>query len=442
MQLRRAARIVLVVAAQILVNVSARAQSPEPQPPSEAGPSAAEPPLPPPPPPAPPAEPPPSAPAPAPPVEPPPAEPPPPAESPIDVRASSSLAGYADTDHVFVVSPTVAGSLTNPTAGWSVDARYLVDVVSAASVDIVSTASRRWTEVRQVGTLGGSYKPGNFGVSANADVSIEPDYQSYTFSGAASQDLFSKNLTLLLGYEHGHDIAGRGTTPFSVFSRKIDHDGFKGGATFVLNKSTIFSMVGDVIIENGDTSKPYRYVPMFAPGTAVPLGASVDAVDKLRLPARVLEQLPTSRNRFALAGNLAHRFDHSTLRLNERLYTDSWGLRGTTTDVRFIADLSERVDLGPHLRFHAQSPVEFWQRGYTARSNFDFPALRTGDRELGPLVNVTGGASLHIAVGGAEHPRRWVLGLDANLTETQYLDDIYITHRLSAVSAISLEAEF
>jgi hypothetical protein len=362
--------------------------------------------------------------------------------SAIDVKASTSLAGYADSDHVYVVSPTVAGSLANPIAGWNVDARYLLDVVSAASVDIVSTASRRWIESRHVGSLGGLYKPGEFGVGANADVSIEPDYQSYTFGGSLQQDLLNKNLTVLLGYEHGHDIAGRGNTPFSVFSRKIDHNAFKGGVTLVLDKATLFSAVGDVILESGDTSKPYRYVPMFAPGVDVPRGASVGLVNQLRLPARVLEQLPTQRGRYALAGHLAHRFAHSTLRLEERLYTDSWGLNASSTDARFIFDLGERVDLGPHLRFHVQSPVVFWQRAYVMGQNFDYPALRTGDRELGPLMNFTGGASLRIAVGSSQHPRSWVLGLDANVTETRYLDDIYITSRLAGVSALSVEAEF
>jgi hypothetical protein len=358
------------------------------------------------------------------------------------VHASSEIAGYADTDHVFVVSPTVAGTVSNPTAGWSLNGRYLVDVVSAASVDIVSTASRRWEEVRHVGTVGGLYKPSTFGVGANADVSIEPDYQSYTFSGSVQQDLLDKNLTLLLGYEHGHDISGRGSTPFSVFSKKIDRNAFKGGLTVVLDKATLLSAVADVTIENGDTSKPYRYVPMFAPGVDVARGASIDVVNQLRLPARVLEQLPTSRNRYSMAGHLAHRFDHSTLRLSERLYTDSWGLDASSTDLRFIFDLSERVDLGPHLRFHAQSPVVFWQRAYTLSPGVDYPALRTGDRELGPLMNFTGGGALHVAVGPARHPRAWVLGLDLNVTETRYLDDIYISQRLSTVGALSVEAEF
>ena len=73
---------------------------------------------------------------------------------------------------------------------------------------------------------------------------------------------------------------------------------------------------------------------------------------------------------------------------------------------------------------------------------FDFPALRTGDRELGPLLGFTGGGSLRIAVGGAARPRSWVLGLDLNVTETRYLDDIFISQRLSTVGALSVEAEF
>jgi Protein of unknown function (DUF3570) len=427
-QLRHVCAVLVVAATTLGVGRAARAQAPDESPPD----AAAEP-L---------AEPDPASPGP-PPSAPWPAELSlPPEARAIAVRASSEIAGYANSDHVFVVSPTVAGSVSNPTAGWSLDGRYLVDVVSAASVDIVSTASRRWEEVRHVGSLGGLYKPGNFGVGANANVSIEPDYQSYTFGGSVQQDLFTKNLTLLVGYEHEHDISGRRDTPFSVFSRKIDHNAFKGGLTVVLDKATLLSVVGDVSFENGDTSKPYRYVPMFAAGVDVPLGASVDVVNQLRLPARVLEQLPITRNRYVVAGHLARRFEHSTLRISERLYTDSWGLRATSTDARFIVDLGERIDVGPHVRFHAQSPVEFWQRAYVMQPAFDFPALRTGDRELGPLLNVTAGGAVRIAIGSAQRPRAWVLGFDLNLTETRYLDDIYITQRLSGVAALSLEAEF
>src|SRR5262249_53093577 len=159
-------------------------------------------------------------------------------------------------------------------------------------------------------------------------------------------------------------------------------------------------------------SKPYRYVPLFAPGTDVPKGAPVDLVNKVRLSYRPLEQLPTSRDRFALSGRIAHRFDATTMRADERLYADTWALFATTTDVRVISDLSSRVQLGPHLRFHAQKAVNFWQRAYVVQLGFDFPALRTGDRELGPLYGITAGGSIHFGLGPSERPSSWLLGVD------------------------------
>lgn len=368
-----------------------------------------------------------------------PAEAPPPARA-IDVHASSEVAGYADSDHVYVVSPTVAGSVANPTAGWSAGGRYLVDVVSAASVDIVSTASRRWEEVRHAGSVNGSYKPGAFGVSGSGDVSIEPDYQSYTGGISLTQDLLNKNLTLLGGYSYGHDIGGRHGTPFSVFSHKLDIHGFKAGGTVLLDRATVLSVVGDLIFENGDPSKPYRYVPLFAPGTQVSRGASVDEVMQLRTSARVLEQLPLTRNRYALSGRLAHRFSTSTVRLDERGYIDTWGMKATTTDARWLFDAG-RFELGPHARVHAQTGVSFWQRAYELRPGFDFPALRTGDRELSPILNLTGGGSVRWHLGPASAPRSWALGLDAGLTWTRYFDALYITQRLSGVTALSLEVD-
>jgi hypothetical protein len=112
----------------------------------------------------------------------------------------------------------------------------------------------------------------------------------------------------------------------------------------------------------------------------------------------------------------------------------------TTTDVRFLFDLGDRVETGPHARVHVQSAVSFWERAYTLGPGFDFPALRTGDRELGPLFNVTGGWTLEIAVGRAADPRSWLLGFHLSATSTQYLDDLYVTQRISALGGVSLEA--
>src|SRR5262249_26010830 len=146
-------------------------------------------------------------------------------------------------------------------------------------------------------------------------------------------------------------------------------------------------------------------------------------------------------DRYALSFRFAHRLSSSTLRIDERAYIDTWGLKATSTDMRLLFDVDRRFRIGPHVRFHAQTPVSFWQRAYTVNPGFDFPALRTGDRELGPLLNFTGGGTMRWAIGSSLNPRAWVLGLDLNVTETRYLDDIYLTDRLSAVGALSLEVE-
>jgi hypothetical protein len=341
---------------------------------------------------------------------------------------------------VFVQTPSISGGVSNPVAGWSVDGSYLVDVVSAASVDIVSTASRRWEEVRQAATLGATYKPHAFGMSVASALSVEPDYVSWMVGGSLTRDLLEKNLTLLFGYFYTHDTAGRAGTPFSIFSETLESEAFKAAATMVVNRTTTLSFIVDSVFESGNQAKPYRYIPLFAPGTYVPLGASIDLVNALRESARPLEQLPLSRQRYALTSRLAHRFHRSTLRLDERLYGDSWLLFAATTDARYLVDLGRRVETGPHARLHVQNGVDFWQRAYTLEPGFNYPEYRTGDRELGPLVNVTGGWSLGIGLGSIANPNSWVLGFDADFTSTRFLDDLYVTQRTSALVGVSLEA--
>jgi hypothetical protein len=140
----------------------------------------------------------------------------------------------------------------------------------------------------------------------------------------------------------------------------------------VITKATFGSAAYTMVFEEGDTSKPYRHIPMFRPDVQAVLesggfgGFSVQAVNLYREPERPLEQLPQSRKRFALALSLAHRFSESTLRLTERLYTDDWGLRASTTDARFMYDVLKDLRVWPHLRFHAQGGAD--RRRRTRRS--------------------------------------------------------------------------
>ena len=336
-------------------------------------------------------------------------------------------------------------TIENVTAGASISGHYLVDVVSAASVDIVTTASERWREVRQAGGLEGTYKPHETGITVAGSMSNEPDYLSYSLGAQFTQDFNEKNSTLLLGYGYGHDLVGIHFTPFSVFSHTVQTSTFSAGLTQVINRSTVGSLVLDFGLENGDQSKPYRYIPMFSPAVApdAASGAAIGWVNANRLPERPIEQLPLARDRYSITGRIAHRFDGSTLRLDQRLYADTWGLVATTTDVRWIFDLGRRVTVWPHLRFHAQNEVTFWKRAYVSgsASGWNLPEFRTGNRELGPLATETGGLGIKVYLGKAGNPKSLSIALHSDASFTSYLDDLYISARGSVLGALIIEGE-
>jgi hypothetical protein len=361
----------------------------------------------------------------------------------LDLRASSELGAYSDTDHVGVVTPSISGHVGNAAAGWSIDGSYLVDVISAASVDIVSTASRRWTEVRQAGTARGAYKPHDLGVAVEGSVSSEPDYLAYASGGYVTKDLDDRNLSVVLGYGYGHDTIGRTGTPFSVYSHSFDHHAMSAGLTRLVDRRTVLAVVADVTIESGDSSKPYRYIPLFSPEVApsVPAGATLQEVSRLRLPESVIERLPLSRDRFGITARLARRTPHATVRIESSAYDDSWGLKAFSADGRDLFDIGPRFSLGPHVRYYVQSPVTFWRVAYVATAD-SVPAFRTGDRELGPLINLTAGGRGKWDLGAASSPEAWSLIATFDATYTRFLDDLYITERVSALGALSLEASW
>lgn len=361
----------------------------------------------------------------------------------VDTRVSSELAAYSDTDHVAVFTPSISGHLGNASAGWSVDAWYLVDVISAASVDIVSTASSRWTEVRQAGSLRGAYKPRDFGVSVEGSVSSEPDYLAFAGGGYITKDLDDRNLSLTAGYGYGHDTVGRTGTPFSVFSHSFDHHSMSAGLTRLMDRRTVLAVVADVTIESGDSSKPYRYIPLFSSEVApsVQAGATVQEISRLRLPETVIERLPLSRDRFGVTARLSRRLPGATARVESSLYDDSWGIKAFSADGRDLFDVGPRLSLGPHVRYYVQSPVSFWKLAYVATGD-TVPAYRTGDRELGPLINLTAGARATWDVGPARAPDDWSLVASFDATYTRFLDDLYITERVSTLGSLTIEASW
>ncbi|HVJ94721.1 MAG TPA: DUF3570 domain-containing protein, partial [Labilithrix sp.] len=369
------------------------------------------------------------------------------------VRLGTDISGYYDTNSVAVYTPAINASLVSPTAGWNLGGNFLVDAVSAASPDIVSSASPPFEEFRYAGGITGGYKPGIFGAQASASTSSSPDYVSYTAGGRLTLDLHDKLITPTAGYSYSFDRIGRGPnnwlTDINPLKGYIHTHEIEAGITFVLSPTAVLVVGGTATLERGDGSQPYRYIPTFDADFVapfIPKGATVDLVNRTRLPVRPLEQLPTERDRYAAGVRFNKRSGNATLRLDQRFYIDTWGIKASSTDSRYMVDLSRHLRVWPHVRVHAQTDTKFYQRVYTAlldpSGQIVVPLYRTGDRELSPLITGTVGGGMRIGLGEPEGEVKFGITLVGDVMYTRFLNSIYVTSRTAVYGSLGFDVEF
>lgn len=364
------------------------------------------------------------------------------------VGVNGELAAYSDTNGVTVLSPSAAAKVTSGDDAWSAHGSYLVDVVSAASVDIVSSASGRWQEVRHAGTLGVERELSESArLSVDAAVSREPDYLSFGGGALLRLEPGAKQLNPTFGYAFTHDTAGRTGTPFSVYSKSLAVHSVNLGLESVLDRSTVAFFELDGVLELGDSSKPYRFLPLFAPDVAgrIQPGASLSTVNQLRLPGRVEERVPGERLRIAALARFSRRFRDATFIAAERLYVDDWGLKASTSDLRYVVELSSRLACLFDGRWHVQSEVDFWNRAYISSltaGGLTVPRYRSGDRELSSLWVATLGLGLRYGLGPTTSPSRTSIALQLDESATRFLDTLYIDGRWAHLAVLQMESEF
>jgi hypothetical protein len=152
---------------------------------------------------------------------------------------SSTLAGVLPEDRTDILYHLYDGGgveidgpsiLVRKKVGKSVSVigNYYVDMVSSASIDVVTTASP-YTEERKQWSLGMDYLHGNTTMRVNYVSSEESDYDAETFSFSVSQEMFGDLTTLTLGYALGDDLVRRSDDP--AFERDLDKQIYSVGLT-------------------------------------------------------------------------------------------------------------------------------------------------------------------------------------------------------------------
>ncbi len=287
-----------------------------------------------------------------------------------DGRAGAWLSVYSDDDALTVLSPQVNGEVELEDR-YQLEAGYDADIITAASVDVVSAASPRgYEEVRHGLRLGAGYRPNaETTLSARYVPSWEPDYRSQGFAAAARTELWQRNIDLRIDGRLNVDRVGRSGEPESTF-RDLTQGSVGLSFGLSVDPKTTLQIAYEVQLLSGFQASPYRFV-------------AINWTDPAQTRVQVPEQSPEERVRHALAvGTKKSIATDWFWGVSYRFYTDSWGVVSHTGETQLEhAFFNDRVVLGGSLRGYVQGDASFYRERY--RTAFGrLPKYRVADKVL------------------------------------------------------------
>jgi hypothetical protein len=344
---------------------------------------------------------------------------------------------YTDDDNVMVLTPQADVQYRFDEEGSQVSAAGSVDIVSAASVDVVSHATRRFSETRTEAHFSAGVAIDGFVPSVSYRGSFEPDYVSNGGRVGFTTRLGTPDSVLGAGYGLTHDQIGRTGTPSNVFSATLFTHAADVSLTQVFGATTLGRAGYALTIQDGYMEKPYRYVPLFtadavarAEADGVALGLTT--FDRYRLPTRPPESVPDMRVRHAVFVQLVQWIEaiESALHLDYQLYFDDWAVTAHVLEPSLDRHLSNDVGLHVGGRLYYQSSAYFWERTYVVSQPDAIPTWRTVDRDLSSYL--AGSLSARIDW----HLAPVTLYADATATYTSYFDFLYRDHLFALVGLV------
>lgn len=280
----------------------------------------------------------------------------------VDLRGSI----YNDSDD------TTIGTATTAIRGTAFDvmtvkARYLADIITSASVDVVSAATGRWDEIRHEAEGGLIYADGTNTGSATYIYSIENDWDSHTAAIGFGRDFFGHRLTLGLGGNFVYNNVGRADD--EVFEERLLVGGGTVSAAVVASKDDLISFAYSLIYARGYQASPYRFAYLADPaGTGLTIHPSENHPDR-----RVRHALAAQYNRYL--------FRDSSLRSHVRGYIDDWGVKSVTVGTEWVVGFPP-VEFGARVRGYYQTAATFYEDVYSQPREY-----MTADRELSRFID-------------------------------------------------------
>jgi len=252
----------------------------------------------------------------------------------------------------------------------SVSANYYVDMISSASIDVITTASP-YTEERTQYSLSADYLRGNTTMSVGFTSSEESDFDASTYNLSIAQDMFGDLTTLTLSYAYGDDTVRRSDDPNFFRDNTRQHYGV--GVTQILTRNLISAVNFEVITDEGFLNNPYRSVRYLDAGSAI--GYSFEA-----------ELYPRTRTSNAVGIRAKYYLPYrAAIEAQYRFFTDTWDITGNTAAITYTHPWRDFIFTAKY-RWHDQTGAHFFRDVFSRSGATNF---RGRDKELSPLTSQT-----------------------------------------------------
>lgn len=251
----------------------------------------------------------------------------------------------------------------------SVYANYYQDMVSSASIDVLTSGSK-YSEERTEYSVGVDYLVDRALLSFGYTNSTESDYDAKTFSFGVSQDFFGDMTTLSLGYSRGDDEVRRNQDDgTSLKVGDAQRQRYNVGLSQILTKSWIITFSAETVVDDGLLNNPYRnyhFIDVDSFGNSFRRGA--------------YEQYPETRNSDAFAMRTMYYLPYrASVRFEARAFRDSWGIKAENYEIRYTHPIRSRMLLEIKGRRYSQNQADFFQDLFPFENSHEFMAR---DKEL------------------------------------------------------------
>ena len=291
-----------------------------------------------------------------------------------DDRADALYHSY-DGGGVEITGPSI---LVLKKLGQNVALRgnYYVDMISSASIDVVTSGASKYSEERTEKTAGIDYLHGNSTLRASYTNSKENDYTANTASFGVSVDMFGDLTTITLGYSRGWDTVEKEGDP--SFSKSLDRQNYRVNLSQVITKNMLMELGYEAITDEGFLNNPYRSVRYVDPDS--PAGYSFQP-----------EVYPNTHTSNAVSLRALYFLPYrASINGEFRYYHDTWGVSAHNFDVGYTHPLGDwTFDL--RYRYYTQSAADFYSDLFPYENAQNYLAR---DKELSNFTSNTLGVGL------------------------------------------------